>query len=72
MLKKNIRDTVTLSDDDVKVAEEVLQLLKPLKAVTTLLTTENAPSVSMILHLNMRMTATLLKMSRGHFYINTY
>lgn len=45
--KKNIRDIITLSADDVKVAEEVLQLLKPLKTVTTLLSTENALSVSM-------------------------
>ncbi|KAJ8356524.1 hypothetical protein SKAU_G00193180 [Synaphobranchus kaupii] len=43
-LKKNIKDIVTLSDD-VKVAEEVLQVLKPLKMVATLLSTETAPSV---------------------------
>ncbi|KAM3858869.1 E3 SUMO-protein ligase ZBED1-like [Diretmus argenteus] len=46
-LKKNIKDIVTLSDDDVKVAEEVLQVLKPLKMVTTLMRSESAPSVSM-------------------------
>ena len=40
---------VTLSDDDAKVAEEVLQVLKPLEPVTTLLSTETALSVSMIL-----------------------
>lgn len=56
-LKKNVKDIVTLSDTDVRVAEEVLQVLKPLKTVTTLLSTETAPSVSLILPLK----ATLLK-----------
>lgn len=42
---------ITLSDDDVKVAEEVLQLLK---TVTTVLHTEVAPSVSMTLPLKTR------------------
>ncbi|KAL3969495.1 Arf-GAP with GTPase, ANK repeat and PH domain-containing protein 2 [Sarotherodon galilaeus] len=58
-LKKNVRDIVTLSDDDVRVAEEVLQLLKPLKAVTTLLSTETAPSVSMILLLKTRILQSM-------------
>ena len=49
---KNIRDIVTLSDDDVKVAEEILQAFKPLKVVTTLLSAESAPPVSMVLPLN--------------------
>jgi hypothetical protein len=47
-LKKH-KDIVTLSGDGVEVAEEVLQVLKPLKMVTTLLSTETALSVSMIL-----------------------
>ncbi|KAL3973548.1 chromosome alignment-maintaining phosphoprotein 1 [Sarotherodon galilaeus] len=59
-LKKNVRDIVTLSDDDVRVAEEVLQLLKPLKAVTTLLSTETAPSVSMILPLKTRILQSMV------------
>ncbi|XP_039592106.1 E3 SUMO-protein ligase ZBED1-like [Polypterus senegalus] len=58
-LKKNARDIATLSDDDVKVAEEVLQLLKPLKMVTTLLSTETAPSVSMILPLKTRILQSM-------------
>lgn len=58
-LKKNIRDIVTLSDDDEKVAEDVLQLLKPLKTVTTLLSTENAPSVSIILPLKTRILQSM-------------
>lgn len=43
----------------MKVAEEVLQVLKPLKTVTTLLSTENAPSVSMILTLKTRILQSM-------------
>ena len=42
-LEKNINDIVTLSDDDMKVAEEVLKVLKPLNVLTTLLRTESIP-----------------------------
>ncbi|CAI5677365.1 unnamed protein product [Oreochromis niloticus] len=59
-LKKNVRDIITLSDEDVRVAEEVLQLLKPLKVVTTLLSTETAPSVSMILPLKTRIIQSMV------------
>ncbi|XP_064784920.1 sorbin and SH3 domain-containing protein 2-like [Oncorhynchus masou masou] len=38
------QDIVILSDDDAKVAEEVLQVLKRLKTVTSLLSTETALS----------------------------
>ena len=53
------KDVVTLSDDDGKVAEEVFQVLKPLKMVTTLLTTESVPSVSMILPLKTRILQSM-------------
>lgn len=43
-VKKNIKDIVTLSDDDVKLAEDVVQVLKPLKTVTTLMSTEQMPT----------------------------
>lgn len=48
-----------MPDDDVKVAEEVLQLFKPLKTVTTLLSTESAPSGSMILPLKTRILQSM-------------
>ena len=54
--KENI---ITLSDDDVRVAEEVLQVLKPLKTVTSLLSTETSPSVSMILPLKTRILQSM-------------
>ncbi|KAK9528503.1 hypothetical protein VZT92_012657 [Zoarces viviparus] len=58
-LKKNIRNIVTSSDADVKIAEEVLQVLKPLKTITTLLSTETTPSVSMILPLKTRILQSM-------------
>lgn len=57
-LKKNAKD-ITLSDEDVRVAEEVLQVLKPLKTVTSLLSTETSPSVSMILPLKTRILQSM-------------
>ncbi len=57
-LKKNVKDIITLSDD-VRVAEEVLQVLKPLKTVTSLLSTETSPSVSMILPLKTRILQSM-------------
>lgn len=58
-LKKNVKDIITLSDDDVRVAEEVLQVIKPLKTVTSLLSTETSPSVSMILPLKTRILQSM-------------
>ncbi|XP_051998856.1 E3 SUMO-protein ligase ZBED1-like [Xyrauchen texanus] len=49
--KRNIKDILTLSDEDVKVAEDIVQVLKPLKTVTALLSTEQLPTVSMIMPL---------------------
>lgn len=49
-IKRSIKDIVTLSDD-VKLSEDIIQVLKPLKMVTTLLSTEQLPTVSMIMPL---------------------
>ncbi|KAK7921885.1 hypothetical protein WMY93_008787 [Mugilogobius chulae] len=49
-LKKN-KDINTLNDQDVVMAEELLDVLKPLKTITTLMSTESTASVSMILPL---------------------
>lgn len=48
-LKK--KEISTLSDQEVKMAEEVIVVLKPLKTLTTLISTEATPSASMILPL---------------------
>ncbi|KAL0202013.1 hypothetical protein M9458_000031 [Cirrhinus mrigala] len=50
-IKRNIKDIVTLSDEDVKLAEDIIQVLKPMKMVATLLSTEQLPTVSMIMPL---------------------
>ena len=43
-LKKN-KNINTLGDQDVRMAEEVIEVLKPLKTITTLMCTETTPSV---------------------------
>ncbi|KAL1268495.1 hypothetical protein QQF64_033858 [Cirrhinus molitorella] len=54
-LKKNV--IVILSENDVRLAENVITVLKPLKTVTTLMCTESSPSASMVLPMKM----TILK-----------
>lgn len=49
-LKKN-KNINTFSDQDVSLVEDIIEVLKPLKTVTTLKNTETTPSVSMILPL---------------------
>ena len=53
-VKKNIKDIVTLFDTDVKLAEDVVQVLKPLKLITTLMNTDQIPTISMILPKNQK------------------
>nr|XP_057921458.1 zinc finger BED domain-containing protein 4 [Doryrhamphus excisus] len=48
---KRKKDVTLLTDQEVRTAEEVIEVLKPLKAITTLMSTESAPSASMILPL---------------------
>uniref|UniRef100_A0A3B1JJI0 Zinc finger BED domain-containing protein 1-like n=1 Tax=Astyanax mexicanus TaxID=7994 RepID=A0A3B1JJI0_ASTMX len=50
-VKKNAKDLITLSDQDVTVLEDVVEVLKPMKTITTLLSSEQQPTVSMILPL---------------------
>lgn len=52
-VKKNVKDVVTLSKNDVRLAENVIIVLKPLKTVTTLMCTESSPSASMVLPMKM-------------------
>ena len=47
-IKKNAKDIITLSDSDVKLAEELVNVLKPLETVTTIMCDEHAPTVSVI------------------------
>ncbi len=48
-VRKNAKDLVKLSDTDVRDAEEVVKILKPLKTLTTLLCSEQSPTTSLIL-----------------------
>lgn len=48
-LKK--KDISTMSDQEVKMTEEVIVVLKPLKTLTTLISTKATPSASMVLPL---------------------
>lgn len=50
-VKKNVKDIAVLSDSELRPAKEMINLLKPLKTITTLLSTETTPSLSMVLPL---------------------
>ncbi len=58
-VKKNLKDLVTLSDDNMKLAESVIQVLKPLKTVTTIMSTDQIPTVSMIIPLKHRILTSM-------------
>lgn len=54
-MDKNLRSHVTgiamLTDGEQKMAEQLIEVLKPLKTVTTLMSSETTPTISMILPL---------------------
>ncbi|KAL0149553.1 hypothetical protein M9458_055080, partial [Cirrhinus mrigala] len=50
-VKKNVKDIAVSSDSELKLTEEMINLLKLLKTITTLLSTETTPSLSMVLPL---------------------
>ena len=50
-VRKSVKDIAVLTDSEVKLAEDLTKILKPLKNVTTLMSTETSPSVSMIIPL---------------------
>ena len=50
-VKKSTKDIAMLSDNEQKLAEDAIQLLKPLKMVTTLMSSETNPTASLILPL---------------------
>ena len=47
--KEKATDMKSFSDDDLIVVEDMIQLLKPLKDITTILCTEKTPTASMIM-----------------------
>lgn len=50
-LKSHCKDIALLTDDEQKMAEELIEVLKPLKTVTKLMSSETIPTTSMILPL---------------------
>ncbi|XP_049320146.1 E3 SUMO-protein ligase ZBED1-like [Astyanax mexicanus] len=50
-MKKKAKDISLLTDSETKLTEGLIDVLKPLKNVTTLMSTETSPSVSMIMPL---------------------
>ena len=57
--KEKDTDMKSFSDDDLTVAEEMIQLLKHLKDITTMLCTEQTPTASMIMPLQHLLTSTV-------------
>ena len=47
-VKKNLKDVVTLSCDDMSQAEHIMNVLEPLKTVTNIMCSERTPTVSLI------------------------
>lgn len=50
-VKRNARDIDTLDSSDIRLAEDLVKLLKPLKTATTVLCDEKTPTVSLIVPL---------------------
>lgn len=50
-MKKKVKDIALLTESETKLAEGLINILKPLKNVITLMSTETSPSVSMIIPL---------------------
>ncbi|KAI1882625.1 hypothetical protein AGOR_G00236810 [Albula goreensis] len=61
-VKKSAKDIAMLTDNELQLAEELVQLLNPLKTMTTLLGSETSPTSSMILPLK---TMALKSMAPG-------
>ncbi|XP_046361033.1 uncharacterized protein LOC124138441 [Haliotis rufescens] len=47
-IRRNVKDIVTLSDDDIHNIEDIIKVLKPLKTATTLMCSQKHPTVSLI------------------------
>ncbi len=50
-MKKKVKDIALLTESETKLAEGLINILKPLKNVITLMSTETSPSVAMIIPL---------------------
>lgn len=62
-VKNKDKDLKFLQDDELRVAEDFVKCMKPLKSITTTLCTEKNASLSIILPLHRRLCDQLLKSS---------
>lgn len=58
-LKLSVKNIIMLNDSKQKLAEELTQVLTPLKTVTTLMSRETTPTISMILPLKERILKSM-------------
>lgn len=61
-VRKSVKDIAMLTDSELKLAEELIELLNRLKTMTTLMSSETSPTSSMILPLK---TMILKSMAPG-------
>jgi hypothetical protein len=47
-VKKNLKDVVTISEEEMRILEDIVTVLKPLKTVTTLMCDTKHPTISLI------------------------
>ena len=57
-IRKNFKDIATLNEDDVSHAEEIVNIMKPLKTMTTVLCTEKEPTISLIFPMQSQIVQT--------------
>lgn len=62
-VKNKDKDLKFLQDDELRVADDFVKCMKPLKSITTTLCTEKNASISIILPLHRRLCDQLLKSS---------
>ncbi|KAJ8316092.1 hypothetical protein KUTeg_006106 [Tegillarca granosa] len=58
-VKRNVKDIVTLTEEDINQAEQAMDVLKPLKTVTTIMCDEKCPTISMIIPMKYRIIDNL-------------
>ena len=57
-IRKNFKGIATLNEDDVSHAEEIVNIMKPLKTMTTVLCTEKEPTISLIFPMQSQIVQT--------------
>lgn len=58
-VKRNVKDIVTLTEEDINQAEQAMDVLKPLKTVTTIMCDKKCPTISMIIPMKYRIIDNL-------------